>query len=78
MQKSLILMFFACAALCAASVGQAAAKPDTRNREEIPDKYKWDLSHIYGSWEAWEADLAKLQDLMDKYQEFRGTLAEGP
>ncbi len=55
-----------------------ALKPDTRDRAEIPEEYTWDLSHIYPDWDAWEADLGRLQELMDRYQELEGTLAEGP
>ncbi len=54
------------------------AKPDTRVRAEIPEEFTWDLSDIYPNWEAWEKDLVVLQELMDQYQNFKGTLAEGP
>jgi len=53
-------------------------KPTTRNRSEIPQRYTWDLSHIYPNWETWEADLVHLQKLMDAYQNLKGTLAQGP
>jgi len=55
-----------------------AAKPNTLDRDQIPDKYKWDLSHIYPNWEAWEADLNKMQGLMDEFAGLKGTLANGP
>ncbi|MBD3167454.1 hypothetical protein GF324_12710, partial [bacterium] len=55
-----------------------AEKPNTLVREEIPEQYKWDLSHIYSSWEEWEADVAKLQALMDEIVAFQGRLSEGP
>jgi oligoendopeptidase F len=53
-------------------------KPDTRDRAEIAERYTWDLSHIYPDWDAWVQDLERMQQLMDSYQELRGTLAEGP
>jgi len=53
-------------------------KPDTRKRSEIQERYTWDLSHIYPDWEAWETDLERLRQLMDSYQELKGTLGEGP
>ena len=53
-------------------------KPETRDRTEIAESFKWDLSHIYPSWESWQADLERLKGLMDSYQELKGTLAEGP
>ena len=52
-------------------------KPDTRDRAEIPQRYTWDLSHIYPDWDVWEKDLERLHQLMDSYQELKGTLAEG-
>jgi oligoendopeptidase F len=53
-------------------------KPDTRDRTEIAERYTWDLSHIYADWDAWQSDLERLQELMDSYQDLKGTLAEGP
>ena len=29
---------------------------EIRKRSEIEEKYKWDLTHIYASDEAWEKD----------------------
>ena len=53
-------------------------KPDTRDRAEIPERYTWDLSHIYPDWDTWQSELERLQELMDSYQDLKGTLAEGP
>jgi len=53
-------------------------KPETRDRVRIPERYTWDLSHIYPDWEAWQAELERLQELMDAYQALKGTLAQGP
>jgi oligoendopeptidase F len=53
-------------------------KPTTRERSEIPERYTWDLGHIYPDWTAWESGLERLQGLMDAYQALKGTLAEGP
>jgi oligoendopeptidase F len=56
----------------------AAELPGTLNREEIPDEYKWDLSDIYPSWEAWEEGMATLEGLMNEYSALKGTLSKGP
>ncbi|MEE4270403.1 MAG: oligoendopeptidase F [Thermoanaerobaculales bacterium] len=53
-------------------------KPDTRDRSEIADNFKWDLTHIFPDWNAWESGLGELEKLMARYAEFEGTLAEGP
>jgi oligoendopeptidase F len=55
-----------------------ALKPNTRIRAEIPESHTWDLSHIYNDWDEWKSDLDRLQQKMDRYQELKGTLAEGP
>ena len=31
------------------------AQTNFESREEIPAKYKWDLSVIYSNWEEWDA-----------------------
>lgn len=50
------------------------AKPETRNRSEIPDTYKWDVSAIYPSWTEWEADMKKLEGYIETYSALKGTL----
>jgi oligoendopeptidase F len=47
-------------------------------RTDIDYKYKWDLSQIYPDWQTWEADLARLEQLMNDYAALKGTLAGGP
>jgi len=56
----------------------AIAGPKTLIRDEIPDKYKWNLNDIYPNWEAWENGLAQLEAKMDEYAGLKGTLAQGP
>ena len=41
------------------------AKPETRNRAEIPAEYRWDFSLIYPNWEAWEAGMKELDSKID-------------
>ena len=78
MKKVFTLTCVALTILALAGNVFATAKPDTRVRADIPEQYTWDLSDIYPSWEAWEQDLVRLQDLMELYQGFKGTLGEGP
>ena len=40
----------------------------------MSDKYKWDLTHIYASDEAWRAAKDKLVAEIPKLKEFKGTL----
>lgn len=47
-------------------------------RAELPDQLTWDLSPVYASPEAWEADFEKLAGLIEKVLAFRGRLSESP
>ncbi len=45
-----------------------------KTRDEIEDKYKWDLTRIYENDEEWEKDYQKVWDLSDRYKNFEGNL----
>lgn len=47
-------------------------------RAEVPEPDRWDLSHIYPDWAAWEADYADLEARIKTYEALRGTLAQSP
>jgi oligoendopeptidase F len=48
------------------------------NRDDIDDKYKWNLSDIYPDWQAWEQGYAELEEKMDGFAALKGTLSQGP
>jgi oligoendopeptidase F len=54
------------------------AKPETRNRAEIPAQYKSDFSQIYPNWAAWEAALKDMEAKMDAFSAMKGSLKDGP
>jgi oligoendopeptidase F len=62
-------------AICAFTLVVSAQETD---RSKVSDKYKWDLSHIYPSDEAWRAAKDKLTAELPKLKEFRGTLSSSP
>jgi oligoendopeptidase F len=66
------------ATLTTAIFVSALAKPKTLVRDEIDDKYKWNLNDIYPSWETWGKGLADLEKLMDEFVALKGTLVQGP
>ena len=72
--KRLLLLSLACLLLLSSTLLLA----DAATREEIGDKYKWDLSDIYPSWEAWEQGLQELEAKMDEFAALKGTLKDGP
>jgi len=49
-----------------------------RDRSKVSDQYKWDLTHIYASDDAWRAAKEKLTSEFVKIREFKGTLASSP
>jgi oligoendopeptidase F len=55
-----------------------AEAPALRERDQIPDRFKWNLTAIFPDWTAWEAGYASLDRLIDSFAAFEGTLAEGP
>jgi oligoendopeptidase F len=50
----------------------------SRRREDIPDRFKWNLADIFDSWEQWEAAYKKLDAGIERYAALKGTLAGGP
>lgn len=47
-----------------------------KSRADIPDKYKWNLTDVYKTDDAWRADLNDLKSKMDKIDQYKGTLTE--
>jgi oligoendopeptidase F len=59
------------------SPAEAPAAPPLRERAEIPDRFKWDLSHIYPDWNAWQRAYDELDRKIGECAAFQGTLAQG-
>jgi len=49
-----------------------------RDRNNIPDEHKWDLTAIYPSDESWRAAKEKLASELPKLSHFQGKLASSP
>ena len=47
-----------------------------RHRQEIPQEDTWDLTDLYGSDEAWEAEFNTLEENKNELQSYAGKLAE--
>ena len=43
------------------ATAEAPAAPALRERSEIPDRFKWNLTHIFPSWDAWKAAYDELE-----------------
>lgn len=49
-----------------------------KTREEIADKYKWDLTGLFQSDEAWRDALNEIKGRLDEVEKFKGTLTKSP
>ena len=49
--------------------------PQSPERKDVPDKYKWNLSDIYPTTAAWQADVDMLKAEVEKLAGFKGTLS---
>src|SRR3954463_2599126 len=49
----------------------------SRNRAEIADRFKWNVTDIFTSWEEWDAAYKQLEAGVERYAKLRGTLARG-
>jgi oligoendopeptidase F len=47
-----------------------------RSRDEIPDKYKWDVESVFASVNAWEAEFARVDALLPSLARFQSRLGE--
>jgi oligoendopeptidase F len=56
---------------------ETLASANPRDRAAIDARYKWDLSHIFLDWAAWEAAYADLDRRIDAFASLRGTLSSG-
>jgi len=70
-----ILLFTALVALAGTSFA-AEERLFYENREDIPEQYRWDLSHIFVDLDAWEAAYAEVEATLPQLEAFKGRLGE--
>ena len=58
--------------LAPSAVGQTA--PSYSDRGQIPERYKWDLTKIFPSWDTWQEGCAALDRSLDKYAGLQGSV----
>ena len=68
---------FTLAALTLSMLVSTATADEPKERSEVNAQYKWDLSSMYASNEAWDADRKKFESMLPEIDEFRGHLADG-
>jgi oligoendopeptidase F len=57
---------------------EAPAAPALRDRADIPERFKWNLTHIFSDWGQWQAAYDELDVKIDAFAALRGTLSAGP
>jgi len=57
---------------------ETAAAPPLRERTDIPDKYKWHLTHIFPDWSVWQSAYDELEKKIAAYAVLQGSLGKGP
>ena len=57
---------------------EAPSAPEFLDRDSIPDRFKWNLTHIFPGWDAWKAAYDELDTKIGAYASLQGTLAKGP
>src|SRR5574344_907626 len=65
--------------ICLSALMLASATINTmaqKERSEIEDKYKWNISDLYASDEAWSAAKAQLVDEFKKVETFKGRIGK--
>ena len=67
--KRWMAMLLACAILLTTAV---CASAETGTAGELP--VKWDLDSIYANAEEWQADYDEVMGMLERYEDFRGTL----
>src|SRR5215204_1687224 len=55
----------------------APAAPELRDRDSIPDRFKWDLTHIFAGWDDWQRAYSELEAKIGAYAALQGTLEKG-
>lgn len=62
--------------LAATTSAQESGVPPERS--DIATRYKWNLSDIYASEQAWQDDYAKIEDMIARFASLKGTTSQGP
>src|SRR5436309_8819957 len=57
---------------------EAPAAPPLRDRDAIPERFKWSLVDIFTDWNAWQAAYDDLNTKIAAYAALQRTLAQGP
>lgn len=66
------------AAMAFVTIGQVGFAQAPTTTTKADPAYSWDFTHIYPSWDAWQADLGKFAALAPKFAEYKGRISKDP
>jgi oligoendopeptidase F len=58
--------------------GRSVQAQELKERSEIADKYKWDLTTLYKTDQDWEADMAAIEAMIPNLKSFEGKISQSP
>jgi oligoendopeptidase F len=61
----------------AAKPTEALSAPQLRDRVDIPERFKWNLTHIFPDWAAWQRAYDELETKIAAYAALQGSLEHG-
>ena len=73
--RKLLLALLAASCLSVFSAFSVLAE-ELAERSEIADEYKWDISSMYASKRAWDADILQFEEGLDEIARFKGRLGK--
>ncbi|MBU0507480.1 oligoendopeptidase F [bacterium] len=74
-QRSVIFLLIGVFLIAASAVAQTG---QVKERGEIDGKYQWDLTAMYPSEAAWEADVAAVEAMLPALREYEGKIGQSP
>ena len=57
---------------------RSASATSLKERNQIPDRFKWDLAGIFPDWNAWQTAYDELDQRIQAFAGLEGSLAKGP
>lgn len=55
---------------------KTSSKPADKTRDQIEEKYKWNLCDLYATQSDWEKDKQEVSSMIEKVSKFKGTLGK--
>ena len=59
------------------ATAEAAPAPHLRERDDIPERFKWNLTHIFSDWTEWQRAYEELETKIAAFAALQGSLGKG-